>query len=92
MRESQQACLGSNAFELASHMVQGSLFFTGTESDYCKCSSSVLLSMMSFDLQHCTRNEWQLSVNRNCVYSCLLFKISQLTTVSTIINSRLFFQ
>ena len=43
--------LGSNAFWLASHMVQGSSSFCGTESAYSKCSSTVLLSMMSFNLQ-----------------------------------------
>ena len=40
-----------------------------TQSVYCKCSSSVLPSMGSFDLQRCTGNESWLSVNRNSVYS-----------------------
>ena len=44
-KKSQQACLGSNVFQLASHVVQGSLIFSGTESIYCKCSFSVLPSM-----------------------------------------------
>ena len=49
----------------------GTGFFevSGTKSAYCKCSSSVLLSMISFNLQCCTGNECRLSVNRNSVYS-----------------------
>ena len=50
-------CLGFGAFRVASHVVQGSSIFSGTESVHCKCSSSVLLSMVSFDLQYCTGNE-----------------------------------
>ena len=31
-QKSQQACLGSNAFWLASHVIQGSSIFSGTKS------------------------------------------------------------
>ena len=34
----------------------------------CKCSSLVLPSMVSFDLQCCTGNEQRLSANRKGVY------------------------
>ena len=65
--------LGPNAFQLASHVVQGSWTFLDLSLIYCKCSSSVLSPMMSINLQRCTGNEWRLSANGNGVYSSVFF-------------------
>ena len=48
---------------------EGSSIFSGSEFVYCKCSSSVLPSMVSFDLQRCTGTSDRLAVNCNCIYS-----------------------
>ena len=70
-RKGQQACLGSNALQLACHVVQGSSIFTGTKSVLCKCSSLVLPSMLSFSIAQ-EMSEGNL---------CLLLMISQSTNI-----------